>query len=241
MHYTTFSDRIEITLPITTPTGKVSVKRLVPGHAPEPVACRTASMADGDYLEWQISYDTDSLQDPSVLRDVILNKPKGGRYGCELVRLVVEACKIDLLQDDAFERLRGIAFSPLQHGIEETEQIIRESGPQPENLATKYGFSRHRLLVPNYLRDAKTYSVEIKIAHKQRAVGNQAMIFVHLPLRHCVPLSDSPLLGRCAQKLEKVSYVIDSKNVSIISDTVIAFSLASSRHHSDMEAIFRCI
>ncbi len=144
MHYTTFGDRIEITLPITTPTGKVRVKRPVPGHAPEPVACRTVPMAEGDYLEWQISYDTDSLQGPSVLRDVILNKPKGVRYGCELVRLVVEARKIDMLQDDEFERLKGITLSTLQHGIEETEQIIRESGPQPKNLAKSV--SRHGIL-----------------------------------------------------------------------------------------------
>ena len=49
MHYTTLSDRIEIRLPITTPTEKVRVKRPIYGRAPEPVACRTAPMAEGDY------------------------------------------------------------------------------------------------------------------------------------------------------------------------------------------------
>ena len=198
-------------------------------------------MAESDYLEWQISYDTDSLQDPSVVRDVILNKPGGVRYGCELVRLIVEARKIGLLREDEFERLRQVVFSSLEDGIEETEQVMREDDPQARNLATRYGFARHRLVVPNYLKETETYSVEIKIAHKQRAVGNQAMIFVHLPLRHCVSQSGSTLVGRCAQKLEQVSYVIGSGNVSLIGDTVIGFSLASNRHHNDIQAILRCL
>lgn len=239
--YNTTKGSIAISLPITTPTGKVRVKRHIPGHAPEAVPCRTAPMAEGDYLEWQISYDTDSLQDPSVLRDVVLNKPGGVRYGCELVRLIVEARKVSLLREDEFERLRQIVFSPLKNGIEETEQILREDDPQTHNLATSYGFARHRLVVPNYLKETETYSVEIKIAHKQRAVGNQAMIFVHLPLRHCVSQSDFPLIGRCAEKLELVSYSIGSGNVSLIRDTVIGFSLASNRHHNDIQAIFGCL
>jgi len=239
--YTTFNDRIEIRLPITTPTGKVRVKRPAADRAPEPVACRTAPMAEYDYLEWQISYDTDSLQDPSVVPNVTLNKPGGVRYGCELVRLIVEAREINLLVDDEFERLKEITGSPMEHGIEESEQILRRSDVSAENLATKYGFCRHYLVVPNYLRDAGTYSIEIKIAHKQRAVGNQAMIFVHLPLRYCLSQSDSPLIGRCAQKREQVSYVIDSGNVHLISDTVIAFSLASVRHHNDIKAVLACL
>lgn len=241
MHYTTFTDRIEIALPITTPTGKVRVKRPAPGLAPEAVACRTVPMEKDDYLEWQISYDTDSLQDPSVVRDVILNKPGGVRYGCELVRLVVEALEIGLLTDDEFERLKRIVFGSLENGIEESERIAREPDPLIDSLATKYGFTRHRLIVPNYLRSSEAYSVEIKIAHKQRAVGNQAMIYVHLPLRYCAPSSDALLIGRCAEKLEQAQYTIGRENIDLIRDTVVAFSLASSRHHNDIKAIFRCL
>lgn len=238
MEYKTSKDRIVVSLPITTPTGKVRVKRPVAGFAAEPVACRSVPMAMGDYLEWQISYDTDSPDDPSVLRNVALNKPNGVRYGCELVRLLVESKSMGILSEARFAELRQLVFAPLDAGIEELEKIQREDDLEANTIATKYGFARHYLRVPNYLRVAGSYAVEIKIAHKQRAVGNQAMIYVNLPLKYCQSQSSQPLIGRSANKSEKADCIIDASNVDMISDTIVAFALASVDHRNDLKMIF---
>ncbi len=239
MKFQTVNSTIRVSLPITTPTGKVRVKRPIPGQASEPVACRSVPLAADDHLEWQISYDTDSLNEPSVLRHVILNKPQGVRYGCELVCLLAQAKAIGILDAAAYAALEQTVFAPLAQGIEETEQIQREPDPAARTLATRHGFSRHHLRIPNYLKTTDSYGVEIKIAHKQRAVGNQAMIYVNLPLHRCASQSSLPLIGRPAQALEQVDYVIDAAPVSPITDTLTTFVLASARHHADLQAIFR--
>lgn len=67
MEYIINGNQIQVILPITTPTGKVRVKRPIAGHAANPVACCTVPLAQGDYLEWQISYDTEEANAPSVV------------------------------------------------------------------------------------------------------------------------------------------------------------------------------
>lgn len=238
MEYNVQNNRIFISLPITTPTGKTRVKRPIQGYAPEPVACRSVAMQQNDFLEWQISYDTDSLQEPSVLHNVVLNKLQGVRYGCELVRLIVEGRKIGILAEARFLELKELVSTPMKAGIEELEQIQREEDPTAQTIASRYGFMRHYLRVPNYLRTTPAYSVEIKIAHKQRAVGNQAMIYVHLPLSRCQSEEGQPFIGRCAERLERAYYTIDSENIGVVYDTVVAFALASVDHRNDLRMIF---
>jgi hypothetical protein len=201
--YKTKNDRVIVTLPLTTPSGKVRVKRPVAGHVADPVASRREPLTEDDYLEWQISYDTDSPDKPSVLRSVKLNKPKGVRYGYELVRLLFETKKIGILPNTRFKELRQLVFTPLNAGIEELEKITKNDDSKAKTVATKFGFSRHYLHVPNYFRVADSYAVEIKITHKQKAIGNQAMVYVNLPLKYCKSQNKQPLIGRCANKLEK--------------------------------------
>lgn len=227
-----------VSLPITTPTGKVRVKRPVSGGESEPVACRSDNINDGDYLEWQISYDTDSLNLPSVLRDVVLNKEQGVRYGCELAWLVRQARDKGILPHAEFSRLRDMVNAPLENGVEESELILRAVDKVANTIATRAGFTRNILQVPNYLKKTELYGVEIKIAHKQRAVGNQAMIFVNLPVNACKSQNSRPLIGRCADKLEQVDYTIDANNAGLISDTVVAFAIASQSHRDDLKMIF---
>lgn len=238
MEFLSQRDKITIRLPVTTPTGKVRVKRPFNDFSPEPVACRSKPIGDTDYLEWQISYDTDSLQEPSVVKSVVLNKPQGIRYGCELTCLLVESIKLGLLAQEKFKELEVLIKTPLQAGIEELEKIRREEDHPAKTIATGYGFARHYLRVPNYLKESVSYSVEIKIAHKQRAVGNQAMIYVNLPFKFCQSQSSFPLIGRCAEKNEKVDYIIDCKNIGLVFDTLVAFALASLDHRNDLKMIF---
>jgi len=238
MEFQVQRDKIIISLPVTTPTGKVRVKRPVKNFLSEPVACRSKPIEDTDYLEWQISYDTDSLLEPSVVKSVVLNKPQGIRYGCELTRLLVESSKSGLLPQEKFKELEVLVKNPIEAGIEELEKIRREEDASAKTIATGYGFTRHYLRVPNYLKETVSYSIEIKIAHKQRAVGNQAMIYVNLPIKLCQSQSSVPIIGRCAEKAEKADYIIDCKNIGMVFDTIVAFALASVDHRNDLKMIF---
>lgn len=238
MEFRVQGNKITISLPITTPTGKARVKRPVKGFLSEPVVCRSKPIEDTDYLEWQISYDTDSLQEPSVVKSVILDKPQGIRYGCELTCLLVESGKLGLLPQEKFRELEILVKTPLEAGIEELEKIRREEDVSAKTIAAGYGFTRHYLRVPNYLKETASYSVEIKIAHKQKAVGNQAMIYLNLPVKLCQSQSSALLIGRCAEKNEKADYIIDCKNIGIIFDTIVAFALASVDHRNDLKMIF---
>lgn len=238
MNYKTKDSAIIITLPITTPTGKVRVKRPVPGFASNPVACRSEPIQSEDYLEWQISYDTENLHEPSVVKKVVLRKETGVRYGCELVRLLHDGRKISLITPEELAQLREIVNNPNTVGIEETEQIAKKiAEPPPSAVIADTGFKRYQLLVPNYIKEGNQYQVEIKIAHKQKAVGNQAMIFLNLPIARCSSKSEEPLVGRAAEKLEQVDYTIKSENRNLIYDTALAFVIASSRHRRDMADI----
>ena len=239
MNFSVNKEQIRISLPITTPTGKVRIKRPIRGFASEPVACRSFSIQKNDYLEWQISYDTPNLNEPSVLKKIVVQKPQGIRYGFELIRLIYECRKIKLIEERTWLRLKKLVDSPLDAGIEETEKISRESKMQTkETISARFGFIRHVLSVPNYLKKAKKYEVEIKIAHKQRAVGNQAMIYVNLPLQFCEAQNNVSLIGRKAEKMEKVDYVIDQSNAQLIEDTVVAFAVSSCSHRDDLKLLF---
>jgi hypothetical protein len=242
MEYQCASSGIHVSLPLTTPTGKVRVKRPRPGFSPEAVPSRREPIQAQDYLEWQISYDTDNLHEPSLVKKVVLQKDSGVRYGCELVRLLVEGQKLSLLSNDELKQLKSILQGSRGKGIEETEQIAQEITKNfSSHVGDQHGFKRYQLIVPNYIKKCLKYSVEIKIAHKQKAVGNQAMIFVNLPVEYCASELEKPIIGRPAERLEKINYLIDSTNHQLISDTVIAFAIASERHRRDMEMIFSAL
>lgn len=238
MEYSINGDQIQVSLPITTPTGKVRVKRPVAGHAANPVACRRVPLAQGDYLEWQISYDTNDANAPSVVPDVEFQRAGETRYGYELICLLAELRNIGALPNERFNELDFLVHDPFQGGIEEQEQITRVEDTHADTVATRSGFSRHYLHVPNYWRTGATYSVEIKIAAKQRAVGNQAMIFINVPIEHCEPRNGVSLIGRRANCNETVRFTVGAHNVDVVYDTIVAFAVASEAHRNDLRMIF---
>ncbi len=233
--------KIIIDLPITTPTGKVRVKRPVEGFAPEPVACRSKEILENDYLEWQIGYDTDNLNEPSVIHKPPIQKEVGTRYGYELTRLIIEGSKLGLITEDEIAELKDLITADFD-GVEETEKIELKQAPHStQYIGEKFGFTRHQLITPDYIKKVTKYAVEIKISHKQRAVGNQSMIFLNLPVRFCTAQDGSSIIGRIAEKKEEILYVIDSTNRKLIFDTTLAFVVGSKAHRKDIELIFKTL
>lgn len=233
--------KIIIDLPITTPTVKVRVKRPIEGFAPEPVACRSKDILENDYLEWQIGYDTENLNEPSIILKPPIQKEIGTRYGYELARLIVEGKKLGLITEDEIDELKDLIAADF-NGVEEAERIELKHAPNSTpDIGEKFGFKRHQLITPDYIKRGEKYAVEIKISHKQRAVGNQSMIFLNLPVHFCTAQDGSPIVGRIAEKKEEIQYVIDSTNRKLIFDTTLAFVVGSKAHRNDINLIFRTL
>jgi len=232
---------IVVELPITSPTSKFRLKRPVDGFISEPVACRSAEIKENDYIEWQISYDTDNLHEESIVKKVVMHKEEGVRYGCELVKLMVEGYKLSLLTGEQISSLNDIIRSG-EDGLEESEMIVIKQIEKDNNrLYESYGFTKNTILIPNYIKYGNNYSVEIKIAHKQRAVGYQSMIYLNLPISACRDKKGGSLVGRMAEIKEVVEYVVDESNNSLISDTLLAFAIASRKHRNDIRLIFKSL
>jgi hypothetical protein len=202
-------------------------------------------MQTGDYLEWQIGYDTNDVKAPTVVKAASItklkNKKKEQRYGYELIWLFKHAADLGLITKVRRRRLLELVNEPLIDGIEETEKIQMVLSTSVQNEATKQGFSRHQFHVPSYFKGADSYAIQVKIAPKQRAVGNQAMIYVHLPISHCTTMDGSELSGRVAARNEHVRYEIKDANSLLIDDCIVAFAQASCTHRNDLKRLLSLV
>lgn len=230
--------QIAIFLPMTTPTGKARVKRPIEEQQAEPLATRQQTLEPDDYIEWQIAYETSDETEPSALEEVQFTKGQETRYGAELTRLLVESRHLGLLLQQDFEELKELIGAPLTNGIEESDRILLRHSPEAL-LATRHGFARFVLEVPFYEKRTPEYAIQISISKKQRAVGNQAMVYVCLPIAHCTSRSaENSFIGRIADVKEEATYCITSANVSLIIDAIVAFAIASQNHREDFKRIF---
>jgi hypothetical protein len=234
-----------ITLPLTGTTSKIRVKRPIIGFESEAVSCCTNAMQTGDYLEWQIGYDTADIAAPTVVKGASVSKLKNNkkerRHGYELIWLFKHAADLGLITESRRGRLLKLVNEPLVDGIEEMERIQMVLAEPSQNEATKHGFSRHQFHVPSYFKGADSYAIQVKIAPKQRAVGNQAMIYVHLPISHCTTMDGSELSGRVAARNEHVRYEIRDANSLLIDDCIVAFAQASCTHRNDLKKLLALV
>lgn len=242
MHVALFAeeaDTLFITLPLTRTKSEARLKRPQTSFAPAFVFPGGNKMANGDYLEWQISYDTALTSEPSAIKTVTFQRNGKTRYACELIWLLVQAVKKKMITKDDFNKLSELLASEA-NGIQELEKVgQKKQEPAPE-WASKNGYASYFQMAPNHLLVRDSYSLEIKISQQQVGVHNQAMIYLHLPLTHCntTTTGNGAFWGRSATKSEKVKYTITKDNVNLISDTITAFALASKTHRKDLRTMF---
>lgn len=223
-------------IPFNTPTGKVRVKRKIATGQALPVGAMTHEILGDDYIEWQISYDTESLIEQNVVKEVEITKDDGQvKYGCELIKLLVDSLSVELLSSVDIRSMIEFAEHAKGQTVEEAEVILRE--PAPSKIASpleQEGFARFQLKTPQYVKQTETYGIEVKLGGKQKAVGIQAMIYVWLPMRRIESSHGGSLIGRSAVHGEDGIYAIERDNVALVGDTVRAFALASERHRLDI-------
>ena len=219
------SNAIIVELPLTTPTGKVRVKRRINNFG-LPVATRSTPFQKNDYVEWQISYGT---KDGNDVLDFI--KFSDGKVGFELAKIICYAKQLGILTQEDFEELLDFVES-VEKTIEESETLVRR--PTDKEV---YGFKRFEEIVPVFIKSGRGYFVEIALKHKQKAIGYQSMVYLCVWVKNLEDSKGSSLIGRKAEAKEFARFKITDENKEIIKDVVRAFAIASKQHNEDMKIL----
>jgi hypothetical protein len=191
-------------LPITAPTSKVRVKR---NGAPLPT--RQMALQEGDVIEWQVSYFDSSGNLEELGELAKLAYIHGLISSDEMSRLFKE---IDSYKENFHEKFRILRES--SGGKFYEFEVLYEKTPILHKPLSRGCF------------------VEVKMAHKQKAVGYQSMVFIYIPINIVKP---SPI-GRIARINERVVWNPSKEDIF---GTIRAFAVASRDHNRDMKTLIK--
>lgn len=235
IYFDQYEGKIVVELPLTSPTGKIRVKRKPEGsNYGIPLATRQKPFTNRDYVEWQISYA--ALQPPEHLKvdgiSIIHNNQKW--QGFELTKILCEGLKQNIITRQDVENLLAFSRSIQENEtLEENEKIARD----PDNKEVRGGFKKFTEKVPLFIKECDSYFVEIALRHKQRAVGLQGMVYLCPYANTLKDEYGDSIIGRKANKKEYGHFKIDQSNKEIVFNTVKAFAINSQRHKSDITSI----
>ena len=196
------NEKIVCFLAITLPTSKVRIKR-----KGEPVATRQRAIEGDDLLEWQISY-------------------KKNGFLIEAGKMLKLAYDHKLFTKEELERLREYAKNT---PLFDQEFEIKKEETGKKFLEEFEIIFRHVPIIRKKLENGCFVEAELK--HKQRAVGYQPMLYIFIPAKNVLSDSWSPLVGRCAQRKEVVTWYPAKKDVE---GTIKTFAVLSQKHRSDI-------
>ncbi len=227
-----------IELPLTTPTGKIRVKRRSEtSNYGLPVASRRESFTKDDYIEWEISYATQNPPEESKVEEIVINN---NQIGFELTKLLYEGIKQKILSNKDIDELEKFINSvqPTET-LEENEKIFRENDLQE----IKGGFKKFVEKVPLFIKknEQKDYFIEIILKHRGYAVGLQAMVHLCIYIKTLKDKNASSLIGRTAEVREFSIFKVTSWNKELITDVIKAFAIASLQHKNDISNILEQI
>ena len=225
---------LHIKLPITTPTGKARVKRRKNNREfGIPIATRQKMLTDRDYIEWQISYDSDDNKD--ACRDIVLQRGKKVRYGYELSCYLYQGLKANLFSKTHLDQLQQFV-----NEVDEVRTFSEHFAITQGEVETQKRYAMSFAVLhahhPILFFDRNDYSVEVAIKHRQYAVGYQTMLYVCLPLPNCKEYGN--LKNRVANAKEEVTFTI---NEAFVCDCFKIFALCSPQHLQDVRSILLAI
>ncbi len=234
----TTQSAVRVRLPLTDVTGKVRPKAKTPDGEGEAIAPTKTPLGERHYLEWQIGYDTRDSDAPNVVKAVRFERRGETKYGTELTKILVESLRLGLLTPADLQRELDRLAKLADTTLEEHESITVEKTPaKPDGSPLPEGFLRWTQRVPRFVRETETGFVQIQLKPRQRGVGNQAMIYVCLPLPVLRTADGSPRPAGPARTKETAWYHFDKTNTAFLLDIVRAFGMASRQHNEDLTKI----
>ena len=229
---------VRVRLPLTDVTGKVRPKAKTPDGEGEAIAPTKTPLGERHYLEWQIGYDTRDTNAPNVVKEVRFERRGETKYGTELTKILVEALRLGLLTPADLQRELDRLAKLADTTLEEHESITVEKSPaKPDGGLLPDGFLRWTQRVPRFVRETETGFVQIQLKPRQRGVGNQAMIYVCLPIPALRTAEGSPRPAGPARTKETAWYYFEKSNIPFLLDIVRAFGMASRQHNEDLTKI----
>lgn len=229
---------VRVRLPLTDVTGKVRPKQRTPDGYGEPLAPTKTPLGATHYLEWQIGYDTREADAPNVVKEIQFTRRGEPKFGAELSKLLVDALRLGIISTNDLLRERDRLAKLAENTLEEREGITTERTPlDPKGGALPDGFTRWTQRVPQFLRETEHGWIQIQLKPRQRGVGNQAMVYVCLPMARVLTADGKPRAPGPARTKETVFYEFNRANAGFLLDIVRAFALASKQHNEDMGQI----
>lgn len=229
---------VRVRLPLTDVTGKVRPKLRTDDGYGEALAPTKTTLGQKHYLEWQIGYDTRDVAAPNVVKEIQFTRKGEAKFGAELSKILVDALHLGVISKDDLLRERDRLAKLAEATLEEREGITTEKTPlEAKGGELPEGFTRWTQKVPQFLRETEHGWIQIQLKPRQRGVGNQAMVYVCLPMT-AVRTPDGKLRpAGPAHTKETVFYHFDKTNSGFLLDIVRAFAIASKQHNEDMGQI----
>jgi hypothetical protein len=235
------AEGIRVRLPLTDVSGKVRPKQRTDDGNGEALAPTKTALGAKHYLEWQISYDTRDAAAPNVVKEIQFTRRGETKFGAELSKLLVDALRAGIISTNDLLRERDRLAKLAEATLEEREGTIIEKTPLDTKSGLPDGFTRWTQKTPQFLRETAHGWIQIQLKPRQRAVGNQAMVYVCLPLNRVLAADGSPLPPGPAKTKETVFYDFTRANAGFLLDIVRAFAIASKQHNEDMGNILGAI
>ncbi len=232
------SQSIRVRLPLTDVSGKVRPKERTPDGYGEPLAPTKTALGAKHYLEWQIGYDTREADAPNVVKEIQFIRRGETKFGAELIKLLVDALRLGVISTNDLLRERDRLAKLAESTLEEREGITTEKTPlESKGSALPDGFTRWTQRVPQFLRETEHGWIQIQLKPRQRAVGNQAMVYVCIPMTQVLATDGKPRAPGPAKTKETVFYDFTRANAGFLLDIVRAFAIASKQHNEDIGQI----
>jgi hypothetical protein len=235
------ADAVRVRLPLTDVTGKVRPKQRTDDGNGEALAPTKTALGAKHYLEWQISYDTRDADAPNVVKAIQFTRRGEAKFGAELSKMLVDALRVGVISTNDLLRERDRLAKLAEATLEEREGTIIEKTPLDPKAGLPDGFTRWTQKTPQFLRETAHGWIQIQLKPRQRAVGNQAMVYVCLPLNRVLAADGSPRPPGPAKTKETVFYDFTRANAGFLLDIVRAFAIASKQHNEDMGNILGAI
>ncbi len=232
---------VRVRLPLTDVTGKVRPKQRTDDGNGEALAPTKTVIGAKQYLEWQISYDTRDAAAPNVVKEIQFTRRGETKFGAELSLMLVEALRLGVISTNDVLRERERLAKLAEATLEEREGTTIEKTPPDPKGGLPDGFTRWTQKTPQFVRETEHGWIQIQLKPRQRAVGNQAMVYVCVPLNRVLAADGAPRPPGPARTKETVFYDFTRANAGFLLDIVRAFAIASKQHNEDMGNILGAI
>ena len=208
----------------------------------DPVSSATKTVSENCFLEVQVAYDKSSKdfwEKPALQKISFHNHKKEKRFFFELSDMlywtVWNGWITKTLLKDKLSKLNEdvLLDKEFQVGIKEAEN---------KYLLNELNFIQSDIVKPRLICSSLDNGfIEIKIDKRQKAVGDQAMVFYYISA-NSLTMKGKSVVGQTVKKKDWLEYAMNRNIASdIFTKLVIIFLHLSNTHQKDMQAIIKTI